>query len=139
MITSQLHKLTQFKLRRQDIEKQYNKAFADFPGVILQKEISESNTARHLYLVQLGLERLTVGRKAIFDALKAENVCWNVHYIPVYYFPYYQKLGYKRGLCPNAEKLYERIITIPLYPAMTNGDVNSVIAAVKKGVKFYLK
>ena len=83
LITSQLHKLAQFKLRRQDIVEQYNKAFADFPGIILQKEIPESNTARHLYLIQLELERLTVGRKEIFDALKAENVCCNVHYIPV--------------------------------------------------------
>lgn len=139
LITSQLNKLETFKLRRQKIVEQYNKAFSDFPGIILQKEIPESDTTKHIYIIQLELEKLIVDRKEIFDALMAENVYGNVHYIPVYYFPYYQKLGYEKGLCPNAEKLYKRIITIPLYPAMTDEDVNSVIAAVKKVIGFYLK
>ena len=139
LIRSQLDKLERFKLRRKKITDMYNKAFADFPGIILQKELQESDTARHIYLIQLDLDKLTVGRKEVFEALKAENVCCNVHYIPVYYFPYYQKLGYAKGLCPNAERLYERLITIPLYPAMTNGDVNSVITAIKKVIRFYLK
>lgn len=139
LIRSQLDKLAWFKQRRQEIVDRYNRAFLKLPGIILQKEITESDTARHLYLIQLDLERLSVGRKEIFDALKAENICCNVHYIPVYYFPYYKKLGYKRGICPNAEKLYERIITIPLYPAMTDEDVESVITAIKKVVGFYLK
>ena len=85
----------------------------------------------------MDLKKLSVGRKEIFDALWEENVCGNVHYIPVYYFPYYQKLGYRKGLCPKAEALYERIITIPLYPAMSDADVDSVIVAVKKVVGFY--
>lgn len=139
LITSQLNKLEQFKLRRQKIVDKYNKAFANFKGIILQKEIPESDTARHIYLIQLDLDELSVGRREVFEALKAENVYCNVHYIPVYYFPYYQKLGYKKGLCPCAEKLYERMLTIPLYPAMTDTDVDSVIAAVKKVVGFYLK
>lgn len=139
LIRSQLDKLEQFKLRRQKIADMYNKAFTDFPGIILQKEIQESDTARHIYLIQLDLDKLTVGRKEVFDALKAEKVYCNVHYIPIYYFPYYQKLGYTKGLCPNAERLYERLITIPLYPAMTDGDVDSVITAIKKVIRFYLK
>ncbi len=139
LVTSQLNKLEQFKLRRQKITVKYNKAFADFPGIILQKEIPESDTTRHIYLIQLDLDKLIVGRKDIFDALKAENVYCNVHYIPVYYLQYYQELGYKKGLCPNAENLYERIITIPLYPAMSDEDVDGVIVAIKKVVQFYLK
>lgn len=139
LITSQLKKLEKFKLRRQEIASKYNKAFSNFPGIVLQKEIPESDTTRHIYLIQLNLDELTAGRREIFDALKAENVYCNVHYIPVYRFPYYQKLGYKKGLCPCAEKLYERLITIPLYPAMTDGDVDSVITAVKKVVGYYLK
>ena len=82
-------------------------------------------------------ERLRIDRKQFFEALAAENVCCNVHYIPTYYFPYYEKLGYQRGLCPNAEKLYEEIISLPLYYAMSDGDVESVIEAVKKIVTFY--
>jgi dTDP-4-amino-4,6-dideoxygalactose transaminase len=85
----------------------------------------------------LELDRLSAGRKEIFDALDAENICCNVHYIPVYYLPYYHKLGYKKGLCPNAEYLYERIISLPLYYAMTDGDVRDVIDGVKKVLKNY--
>lgn len=139
LIRSQLNKLPLFKKRRQEIVKKYDAAFSNLPGVILQQEIPESDTARHLYILQLDLEKLTARRKEIFDALKAENVCCNVHYIPIYYFPYYQKLGYKRGCCPNAEYLYERMISIPLYYAMTDEDVESVICAVKKVLTYYQK
>lgn len=139
LISSQLNKLGQFKNRRRDIVNAYNEAFDGFEGVIIQKEIPESDTARHLYIIRLDLDKLTAGRRQVFDALKAENVCCNVHYIPVYYFPYYQKLGYKRGLCPNAECIYDGIISIPLYPAMTDEDIESVIGAVKKVVTYYRK
>ena len=68
---------------------------------------------------------------------EAENICCNVHYIPTYYFPYYQKLGYKKGLCPKAEKLYEEIISLPLYYGMSDKDVGDVIAAVEKIAAYY--
>ena len=71
--------------------------------------------------------------------MAAENVCCNVHYIPVYYFPYYKKLGYRKGLCPNAEKLYEGIMSIPLYYSLTEQDTDDVIRAVKKLVAYYHK
>ena len=80
-----------------------------------------------------------ISRKQFFEALEAENVCCNVHYIPTYYFPYYEKLGYQRGLCPNAEKLYEEILSLPLYYAMTDEDVESVIEAVTKIAVYYEK
>ena len=83
--------------------------------------------------------RLSIDRRKFFDALAAENVCCNVHYIPTYYFPYYERMGYKKGICPNAEKLYEEIISLPLYYAMTDEDVESVIAAVCKIATYYSK
>ena len=64
--------------------------------------------------------------------MSAENVQCQVHYVPVYYFPFYRHLGYERGLCPNAEKIYEGIMSIPLYPKMTDDDVSDVIEAVRK-------
>lgn len=139
LVSSQLDKLSLFKKRRKEIVDKYNSAFAEIPEVIVQKEIPESDTARHLYILQFDLSKLSVGRKQIFDALKAENICCNVHYIPIYYFPYYRKLGYKKGICPNAEKLYEQIISLPLYYSMTDYDVESVIEAVKKVVTYYKK
>ena len=62
---------------------------------------------------------------------------FSMHYIPTYYFPYYEKLGYQRGLCPKAEKLYEEIITLPLYYSMTDQDVADVIEAVTKIAAYY--
>ena len=80
---------------------------------------------------------LNATRKQIFEALYAENICCNVHYIPVYYHPYYQKLGYKKGLCSKAEKLYEEMLSIPLYYSMTDKDIEDVINGVKKVISYY--
>lgn len=137
LIISQLDKLPMFVRRRKEIVARYNEAFSNMPEVFVQREIPESDTTRHLYILRIVPEKLTIDRKKFFEALGAENVCCNVHYIPVYYFPYYEKLGYRKGLCPNAEKLYEEIITLPLYYAMSDTDVESVIVAVKKIVEFY--
>ena len=137
LLSSQLDKLDMFAKRRKELVNRYNEAFSQMPEIIVQKEIPQSDTVRHLYIIQLNLERLKVGRREIFDALQAEGVGVNVHYIPVYSFPYYQKLGYKMGDCPNAEKLYERIISIPLFYSMTNEDQDKVIEAVKKVVDYY--
>lgn len=137
LLISQLDKLSMFSDRRKEIVKTYNEAFAKLPQITVQKEIPESDTTRHLYILRLNLDRLRIGRKEFFEALKAENVCCNVHYIPTYYFPYYEKLGYKRGICPKAEKLYEEIISLPLYYAMSDQDVQDVIDAVTKIAEYY--
>ncbi|MCM1385975.1 MAG: UDP-4-amino-4,6-dideoxy-N-acetyl-beta-L-altrosamine transaminase [Bacillus sp. (in: Bacteria)] len=139
LIISQLDKLEMFSARRKEIVARYNEAFSKLETVSVQKEIPESDTTRHLYILRIKPEKLTIDRKRFFEALEAENVCCNVHYIPTYYFPYYEKMGYKRGICPNAEKLYEEIISLPLYYAMTNEDVESVIAAVSKIASYYAK
>lgn len=139
LIGSQMKKLDSFVARRKEIVARYNEAFADIPEIIVQKEISQSDTCRHLYIIQLDLERLNCSRVEFFEALSAENVQPQVHYIPVYWFPYYQQLGYEKGLCPKAEDLYGRIMSIPLYPRMTDQDVEDVIHAVKKVVENYRK
>ena len=137
LLISQLDKLPAFSKRRKEIVKAYNEAFSKLPQLVVQKEIPESDTTRHLYILRLNPDRLTIGRKEFFDALAAENICCNVHYIPTYYFPYYEKLGYHRGLCPKAEKLYEEIISLPLYYAMSDQDVQDVIEAVTKIAEYY--
>lgn len=139
LVASQLNKLPAFSKRRKEIVARYNEAFADMPEIIIQKEIPESDTTRHLYILQLNLDLLKCSRREFFDALSAENVCPQVHYIPVYYHSHYQKLGYEKGLCPKAEALYERILSIPLFYSMTDEDVESVITAVKKLVNYYKK
>ena len=137
LVSSQLDKLDRFAARRKEIVCQYNEAFSKEAGLIVQKELPRADTVWHLYILQFEPERLKASRKEIFDALAAENVVPNVHYIPVYYHPYYQKLGYKKGLCPAAEQLYERILSLPLYYGMSDGDVKSVIQAVRKVVAHF--
>ena len=137
LIVSQMKKLDQFKARRKQIVKMYDEAFAQIPEIIVQKEIAESDTCRHLYIIRLDTEKLSCTRREFFDAMSAENVQCQIHYVPVYWFPYYQKLGYKKGLCPVAEEVYKGIMSIPLYPRMTDQDVSDVIHAVKKVVENY--
>lgn len=139
LILSQLDKLTLFRERRKAIVARYDEAFRTMPELMVQEEIPESDTTRHLYILRIRPEKLNINRKQFFDAMAAENICCNVHYIPVYYHPYYEKLGYQKGLCPKAEKLYEEILSLPLYYGLTDQDVEDVITAVKKIVKNYRK
>jgi dTDP-4-amino-4,6-dideoxygalactose transaminase len=88
----------------------------------------------------LNLEILNVGRKEIFEALRAENIGVNVHYIPVHLQPYYQKrFGYRRDAYQKAEYYYSRAITLPVFPKMSDNDVNDVVKAVKKVIDYYKK
>lgn len=139
LLNSQLSKLERFSKRRKEIVAIYDKAFSEMPELFVQKEIPASDTTRHLYILRLNLDKLTCTRREFFDALYAENTCPQVHYLPVYRHSYYEKLGYPKGLCPNAEKLYEEIMSIPLYPSLTDTDVADVIHAVKKLIDYYRK
>lgn len=139
LLCSQLNKLDSFKKARQCIVDRYNKAFSDIPEIIVQKEITESDTCRHLYIIRLRLDMLNCTRRQFFDAMSAENVQCQIHYVPVYWFPYYQQAGYKKGICKEAEDVYAGIMSIPLYPSMSDQDVSDVIHAVVKIVDYYKK
>ncbi len=139
LLLSQLGKLESFKQRRAEIVKKYNEAFKDLPGIIIQKEIPESDTCRHLYIIRLDLDKLTCTRRQFFDAMSAENVQCQIHYVPVYWFPFYKHRGYEKGLCPVAENVYKGIMSIPLYPSLTEEDTDNVIEAVKKVVAYYFE
>ena len=139
LLMSQLDRIDEFVAKRKRIVEIYDKAFADVPGIIVQKEIPESDTSRHLYIIRLDLDKLTCTRREFFDAMSAENVQCQVHYVPVYWFPYYRHLGYEKGLCPNAEEVYKGIMSIPLYPKMTDKDIEDTIAAVRKLAAYYSK
>jgi dTDP-4-amino-4,6-dideoxygalactose transaminase len=75
---------------------------------------------------------LTADRRTVFAALRAEGIGVNVHYIPVYWHPYYQRLGYEKGLCPRAEAAYERLLTLPLFPGMSDQDLDDVVHGTRK-------
>ena len=124
---------------RKEIVARYNEAFAQLPELVVQEELEGSDSTRHLYILRINPDKLSIDRKQFFDAMAAENIMCNVHYIPIYLQPYYEKLGYKPGLCPKAEKLYQEMMSLPLYYAMSDQDVEDVIAAVRKIVDYYRK
>jgi len=137
--TSQLKKIDKFVELRKKYALKYDEAFKEINEIQTPYQYQYGSSSWHLYVIRLALEKLTGSRKEIFEALLNENIGVNVHYIPVHLQPYYQQLGYQKGICPNAEKLYEEIITLPLFPAMTEEDVNDVISAVNKVINYYRK
>ncbi len=136
---SQMKKIDEFISRRREIVSIYNKEFESVSEIVTPYEEEFSNSSWHLYVIRLKLDKLNANRKDVFEALLAENIGVNVHYVPVYYHPYYKELGFEKGLCPNAEKLYDEMITLPLCPNMMNDDIEDVIVAVNKVIDFYRK
>ena len=137
LLLSQLKKIDKFKNRRSEIVKIYDEEFSRIPELILQKYTEGCDTFRHLYIVQLNLNELKCTRREAYDALAAEGIQCQIHYVPVYWFPYYQQLGFQKGLCPNTESVYNGFLSIPIFPKMNNEDVENVISAIKKIINYY--
>lgn len=130
---SQLSKVPAWIRRRQDIAARYDAAFADTDSLRPLRRRPGVSHAFHLYVVRLDTARLRADRNTVFRALRAEGIGVNVHYIPVHLHPYYRRhLSTGPGLCPVAERSYECLLTLPLFPRMSESDVDDVIAAVHK-------
>lgn len=128
---SQLEKLDGFIERRREIAALYNEKLAQVAGVIIPKQLKETESGWHLYMIQLDENILKKSRRAVFDEMRAMNIGVHVHYIPVYWHPYYQDLGYHEGISPVAEKWYECALTLPIFPEMTEKDVDEVVEMLK--------
>ena len=135
---NQLKKLSGWVKRRQEIAKRYDVAFSGMPEITSLTVRKDVSHAYHLYVIRLNPEKIHTDRATIFNALRADGIGVNVHYIPVHLHPFYQqKLGTKRGMCPVAEKAYEEIISISIFPMMNDNDVNDVIKAVQKVISAF--
>lgn len=134
---SQIKKLDSFIEKRKELATLYSSMLKGNQYVTLLEDTEGGFNSEHIYVIKLNLEKLNCTRREIFSALIKENIGVNVHYIPVYFHPYYRKLGYKRGICPVCEEFYERIITLPLHVSMNRDDVISVIKALDKVFKYY--
>ncbi|MCD9022322.1 UDP-4-amino-4,6-dideoxy-N-acetyl-beta-L-altrosamine transaminase [Cohnella silvisoli] len=135
---SQMDKLDDFVQRRRDIAHYYSETLRGIDGISVPEQHPDALSSWHLYVIRLDLDKFSVSRKELFEALRAENIGVHVHYIPVHLQPYYQKLGYTKGICPIAEDMYQRILTLPLFPRMTDNDIRDVVAAVHKVLRYYL-
>jgi perosamine synthetase len=130
---SQLRKLPDWIRRRQAIGRRYDEAFAALPGVRPLAVRSDVTHAYHLYVVRLDPGILRTDRAAIYKALRQEGIGVNVHYIPVHLHPYYRRrFGTRPGLCPVAELSYANILSLPIFPRMSDADVETVIQALQR-------
>jgi perosamine synthetase len=127
--SNQLKKIDRFVARRREIAEKYDREFAAMPGVEVLKQTAGAASSHHLYVVMVD------ERKRVYDALRDANITVNVHYVPVYTQPYYQKLGYGSVSCPEAEKYYSRCISIPMFPKLSDEDQDFVIARVREQVR----
>jgi dTDP-4-amino-4,6-dideoxygalactose transaminase len=129
----QLERIDDFYRIREKQAEIYLKAFKNTPEIITPKISKNVKHTWHLFPIQLNLDLLKIDRARFIEALKAENIGSSVHFIPVHLHPFYAKtFGFKKGDFPVAEKVYNRIVSLPIYPKMTAKDVNDVILAVRK-------
>lgn len=126
---SQMNKLERFVTRRRELVARYQNVFKDVKEIITPVELEGCNSSWHLYVIQVD------NRKEVFEKLREAGIGVNVHYIPVYHHPYYRQNGYEDVVCSNAEKLYEGLISLPLYPDLTNEQQDYVIEKVLEYVR----
>jgi dTDP-4-amino-4,6-dideoxygalactose transaminase len=127
----QLRRLDDFIATRQRYAQLYDEAFADLQEVATPVVHFDRNHVYHLYVIRLVLERLAIDRAQFIEALKMHNIGTSVHFIPVHLHPFYREhFGYRRGDLPKSEAMYDRIVSLPLYPLMSEADVDDVARAV---------
>jgi len=129
---SQLKRIDKFISKRRGIVKIYNKELSKIDNIELPVQKRDVKSAWHLYQIRLKTKTNTnAKRKKVFDYLRKKGIGVQVHYIPVYLQPFYQKLGYKKGLCPKAEIFYQRTISLPLYPRLKSPEIKKIVSAIK--------
>lgn len=130
---SQMHRLDEFVAKRHAIAKRYDQMLSGLP-VLTPWQHADSYSGYHLYVIRLRLGETNKTQRQVYEALHAAGILVNLHYIPVYRQPYYEKLGFTNGYCPEAEQYYAEVISLPLYPGLTETQQNRVVAAVSEAL-----
>ncbi|MDX8549498.1 UDP-4-amino-4,6-dideoxy-N-acetyl-beta-L-altrosamine transaminase [Methanospirillum sp. J.3.6.1-F.2.7.3] len=126
---SQLQRLDSYVARRNYLAKKYSESLQGLP-IQLPSIDAKNISAFHLFVIRLKLDELLPTRTEIFLQLQSKGIGVNVHYMPVYMQPYYQKLGFSKGQFPEADKYAEDVITLPLFPLMTDNEQEIVIKSL---------
>lgn len=133
----QLQEANGFWARREEIALRYNREFAGIRGLSLPEEFPDGHHSWHLYRIELDPYTAKMGRDSLAEALKERNIGSSLHFIPLFEHPYYKKkYNFPRNNFPNASKMYERALSLPLFAGMTDEDAEDVIAAVKELLGF---
>ncbi len=128
---SQMSRLEEFVAKRHIVLRKYEELLSNCPEVVLPYQLDKSYSGLHLYPIVVPANK----RREIFEHLRDNSIGVNVHYIPVYLQPYYQKMGFEKGYCPNAEAYYNRAISLPMYPDLTDEQIGYVCDKVKEALK----
>ena len=128
---SQLYRLHEFVSKRHQIAQRYNEILHNLP-VVLPYQLPQTYSGLHLYVIRIQLDRIKKSRKEIFESLRAKNIGVNVHYIPVHTQPYYQAMGFEIGNFPQAEAYYEAAISLPMYPDLSEDQLNYIYQSLKE-------
>jgi len=128
---SQLKRIGAFLKRRREIAALYNEKLSQLEEIVLPVTRPSVKSAWHIYCIRL---KDASKRKRVFERLRDSNIGVQVHYIPVYFHPYYRRLGYEKGMCKKAEDYYRRTMTLPIHPGMTDRDVHYVIKTLKESL-----
>lgn len=137
---TQMNKLSAMQDRRKEIVKKYEEGFSTLDGIKLPPEADYTTHSWHLYVVRLELDKLTIDRDKFIELMGEANIGTSVHFIPVHLMSYYREnFGYKEGDFPVAESYFDTILSLPLYPKMTDEDVQDVINAVTHIISNYHK
>jgi len=130
---SQMHRLDEFVARRHALAARYDKFLADFP-LFCPWQHPDSYSSFHLYVVRLKIGEINKSQREVYETMRREGVLVNLHYIPVYRQPYYEYKGFRSGYCVQAEKYYSEVITIPLYPALTDVQQEKVVDTIRLAI-----
>jgi UDP-4-amino-4,6-dideoxy-N-acetyl-beta-L-altrosamine transaminase len=131
---SQMCWLNEFVMKRHAIAKRYDSMLSDLP-VFTPWQNPKSYSSYHLYVIRLKLAEISNTHLQVFKAMRAAGVLVNLHYIPVYRHPYYEQIGFKAGYCSQAEQYYSEVISIPMYPGLTEEEQNHVVISLRKATK----
>lgn len=130
---SQMQRLDEFVAKRHAIAKRYDQMLSGLP-VLAPWQDADSYSGYHLYVIRLRLGETNKTQRQVYEALHAAGILVNLHYIPVYRQPYYEKLGFTNGYCPEAEQYYAEVISLPMYPGLTETQQNRIVAALSEAL-----
>jgi len=128
---SQMTRLEQYVARRHVLARRYDDLLAELP-VTTPWQHPDSYSGLHLYVIRLQLDKIQKSHLQVFEALRAQEIIVNLHYIPVHTQPYYQKMGFKAGDFPQAESYYAEAISIPMYPTLSEAQQDEVVTALRE-------
>jgi len=128
---SQMKRLEEFVTKRHIIAKKYDQMLSCF-AIITPWQHPDSYSSYHLYVIRLKLDDINMTNRQVYDAMRGVGILVNLHYIPVYRQPYYEQMGFGPGYCPEAEQYYSEVISIPIYPSLTETQQNFVVAELKR-------